>query len=58
MIDDMKDMILERLRVWYSRNNNQFPEKIIVYRDGVSEGMSTEIIRCWGLTNARRTDLL
>jgi len=44
MIDDMKDMILERLRVWYSRNGNQFPEKIIVYRDGVSEGQFHQVL--------------
>lgn len=39
MIAEMKEMILERLKLWYSKNDKQFPEKIIVYRDGVSEGM-------------------
>lgn len=57
MIDDMKDMMLERLKVWYSRNNSQFPDKIIVYRDGVSEGMSMEII-CWGSRTQGVPDLL
>jgi aubergine-like protein len=28
----------------YQRRNNQLPNKIIIYRDGVGEGMRDEII--------------
>lgn len=37
MVEDLKDMILERLRLW-SKRNGRLPTKVIVYRDGVSEG--------------------
>jgi eukaryotic translation initiation factor 2C len=39
MITEMKEMMIERLKVWSAKNQNRFPEKIMVYRDGVSEGM-------------------
>jgi len=31
-------MIIERLKLWQKRNQNKLPNKVIVYRDGVSEG--------------------
>lgn len=34
---DLKDMVLERLRC-YLRRNNRVPERLLVYRDGLSEG--------------------
>ena len=38
MILAMHEMMVERLKLWHVRNGNQYPESIIVYRDGVSEG--------------------
>lgn len=38
MVQDLKKMILERLDCWQRKNKNMLPDKIIVYRDGVSEG--------------------
>ena len=34
----LKEMIKERLGVWRKSNQNALPKKILVYRDGVSEG--------------------
>jgi hypothetical protein len=39
MIDELEAMMIERLELWFRKNGNKFPEKIIVYRDGVSEGI-------------------
>jgi eukaryotic translation initiation factor 2C len=38
MVDELEDMIIERLKLWQKRNQNRLPNKVIVYRDGVSEG--------------------
>jgi len=38
MVTDIGDMIGERLALWRTRNQNRLPNKVIVYRDGVSEG--------------------
>lgn len=38
MVTDLGDMVVERLRAFQKRNNNALPNKIILYRDGVSEG--------------------
>lgn len=37
MIADLKEMLTERLDLWY-RTNKSYPERILFYRDGVSEG--------------------
>jgi hypothetical protein len=37
MVIDLEEMIIERLRLWQARNKG-LPDKVIVYRDGVSEG--------------------
>jgi eukaryotic translation initiation factor 2C len=34
----LKDMVKERLEVWRKYNNKMLPKKILLYRDGVSEG--------------------
>jgi hypothetical protein len=36
MIDDLTEMMLERLRA-YKKKSGDLPERVIVYRDGVSE---------------------
>lgn len=38
MVQELEEMIMERLRLWSKRNQNRLPNKVIVYRDGVSEG--------------------
>ena len=38
MVTDLQDMFESRLQLWKKRNNGGFPENILVYRDGVSEG--------------------
>lgn len=38
MVTELEEMIIERLRLWQTRNENRLPSKVIVYRDGVSEG--------------------
>ena len=38
MVTDLEEMIIERLRLWQKRNQDRLPNKVIVYRDGVSEG--------------------
>ncbi|KAI9786409.1 MAG: hypothetical protein M1839_006869 [Geoglossum umbratile] len=37
MVDGLEDMVIERLKLWRQKNN-QLPVKVLVYRDGVSEG--------------------
>jgi eukaryotic translation initiation factor 2C len=38
MIEGLEDLMISRLKLWAKKNNNSYPDNIIVYRDGVSEG--------------------
>lgn len=38
MVEKLNELMIERLRLFESRNNNRLPKKIIMFRDGVSEG--------------------
>jgi len=39
MVSDLGDMLKSRLKLWATRHNNStYPENILIYRDGVSEG--------------------
>ncbi|KAI0050290.1 argonaute-like protein [Auriscalpium vulgare] len=38
MITDLREMMEERLQVYRDKNNKTLPARILVYRDGVSEG--------------------
>ncbi|KAJ4311326.1 hypothetical protein N0V94_008001 [Neodidymelliopsis sp. IMI 364377] len=38
MVQGLEEMIVERLQLWQKRNQMRLPNKVIVYRDGVSEG--------------------
>ncbi|KAL4872284.1 hypothetical protein BDV12DRAFT_162657 [Aspergillus spectabilis] len=38
MVEDLDSMVKAHLRRWATNNNGKYPENIIVYRDGVSEG--------------------
>ena len=48
MLDELTDMLVERLLV-YEKKNKALPERVIVYRDGVSEVSSV-------FTPARRSN--
>ena len=37
MISDLDEMMVERLQLWQKRNNNLLPERVFMFRDGVSE---------------------
>ncbi|KAI1451224.1 Piwi-domain-containing protein [Annulohypoxylon moriforme] len=37
MVEELEEMLESRIKVW-NKKNNRYPESIIVYRDGVSEG--------------------
>jgi eukaryotic translation initiation factor 2C len=44
MVVDLKEMLQSRLRLWRSKGKHQaFPENILVYRDGVSEGQYDQV---------------
>ncbi|KAG1734940.1 ribonuclease H-like domain-containing protein [Suillus paluster] len=43
MIDDLKEMMLERLRA-YMKKSGSIPQRVIVYRDGVSEGQFDTVL--------------
>lgn len=38
MVQGLTEMMIERLKLWCKHNNNNLPRKIIIFRDGVSEG--------------------
>ncbi|KAJ6632516.1 Piwi-domain-containing protein [Mycena sp. CBHHK59/15] len=44
MLSELRDMLIERLLV-YEKKNKQLPQRIIVFRDGVSEGQFDIVIR-------------
>ena len=43
MVDALEEMLVERLQ-FYRKTNNRLPERIIVYRDGVSEGQLPQVL--------------
>lgn len=43
MITNLKEMFNERLEAWLRRNNN-LPERILIYRDGVSETQLQDVL--------------
>lgn len=44
MITDLEPMMKERLEVWQKANQKRLPERILVYRDGVSEGQFHQVL--------------
>lgn len=44
IIIDLKDMVKELLRAFYKNTGGKKPEKIIFYRDGVSEGEFNKVV--------------
>ncbi|KAF2744721.1 Piwi-domain-containing protein [Sporormia fimetaria CBS 119925] len=45
MVQNLDHMIVERMRLWMKRNQGQLPTRVIVYRDGVSEGQYQSVLR-------------
>jgi len=43
MVTELEEMIIERLQLWQKRNHG-LPNKVIVYRDGVSEGQYSIVL--------------
>lgn len=43
MLDELRDMMVERLLVWEGKNKS-LPDRVIVYRDGVSEGQFDTVL--------------
>jgi hypothetical protein len=37
MISEMDEMMIERLQLYQKRNNDLLPDRIFMFRDGVSE---------------------
>lgn len=44
MVSDLENMMIERLRMWQKKNNNRLPDKLLVYRDGVSESEYEKVL--------------
>lgn len=44
MITDLDTLLQSRMRLWAKHNDNEFPDQIVVYRDGVSEGQYDMVI--------------
>ncbi|CAI6325792.1 unnamed protein product [Periconia digitata] len=44
MVTDLEEMIIERLQLWQQKNQGRLPTKVIVYRDGVSEGQYSIVL--------------
>ncbi|PSK42736.1 Protein argonaute [Elsinoe australis] len=45
IVDYLQAMVVDRLRLWQVHNNKTLPTRIIVYRDGVSEGQFEQVIQ-------------
>lgn len=46
MVEGLKEMMIERLRVWSKHNGGRLPVTIVVYRDGVSDSQYTQVLEC------------
>lgn len=44
MVEDLDIMVKERLRLWYEKNGGRLPRRILIYRDGVSEGQYKTVL--------------
>lgn len=47
MISDLDEMMVERLQLWQKRCNNLLPERVFMFRDGVSEVRLAYPSRCY-----------
>lgn len=44
MVTCLEEMMVERLKLWEKKNNNNLPTKIVIYRDGVGESQYQKIL--------------
>ena len=44
MVDGLTELVIERLRLWQRRHKNRLPNKIMMFRDGVSEGQFSQVL--------------
>ena len=44
-VNDLSPMLKRHLDIWKNQNKSALPENILVYRDGVSEGQYSMIMR-------------
>lgn len=44
MVSDLDVLLQSRIKIWANHNKGKFPENIVVYRDGVSEGQYDLVI--------------
>ncbi|KAJ5698606.1 hypothetical protein N7462_000611 [Penicillium macrosclerotiorum] len=44
MVADLDALLQSRLKLWAARNQGKYPENIVIYRDGVSEGQYDLVI--------------
>ena len=44
IVQDLDIMVEDRLQLWKTKNGNKLPRRILVYRDGVSEGQYESLI--------------
>lgn len=45
MVAALEEMMMERLKLWQKKNQQRLPTKIVVYRDGVSEGQYQSVLQ-------------
>jgi hypothetical protein len=45
MVTDLTSMFTERLRLYQKKNSNALPQRILIYRDGVSEGQYAIVLQ-------------
>lgn len=44
IVEDLQEMVEERLTVWMANSKTALPKRILVYRDGVAEGQYKEVL--------------
>ena len=44
MVQGLGDMVIERLNLWQKKHDSRLPTKIVLYRDGVSEGQYDQVL--------------
>ncbi|KAF1991964.1 Piwi-domain-containing protein [Aulographum hederae CBS 113979] len=44
MVDNLKANVIDRIKLWSQKNAGQLPDKVLVFRDGVSEGQFRTVL--------------
>lgn len=45
IVTELQEMVEERLDIWYEKNKETWPKRILVYRDGVSDSQYDEVLQ-------------